>query len=133
MPLNAASMTIASRVMLRAYPVFALGVGLSFALTPTERLILTPTLAFANTLVPIHAWGWGFVTVGLVLVVALVSQNRHAYSGALAVMFAWMLTYTGMSLWAALEGSGSFSAWLWPGIIAAACLASMLSIEARER
>lgn len=132
MPLTKTSITLASRVMLPVYPIFALGVGVSFLATPLPRLLASPSLRFANEVFPIPVWGYGFLAVAFVLFGALLIHNRRSFQIALAVMCAWMLFYAAVTLWAAFSGGASFSAWTWPAFIAAACWATMLSLAARE-
>lgn len=132
MPLTKKNMTIASRVMLPIYPAFALGAGVSFVATPLDRLLNSPTLQFANKLIPLSLWGYGYLAVALVLLGALLARDRRAYRLALAVMLVWMAFYTAVTLWAAFAGGASFSAWTWPAFIVAACWATELSLAARE-
>lgn len=133
MPLTKKSVTLASRVMLPIYPAFALSVGISFVATPLGRLLASPTLQFANEVFPLRLWGYGFLTVAVVLIAALLVNNRRTYLIALAVMCVWMAFYTAVTAWSAFSGGGSFSAWTWPAFIAVACWATMLSLAARER
>lgn len=132
MPLTRDHVTIASRVMLPCYPVFALGVGLSFLLTPHGRLLATPTLAYIDQTISLEFVGAGFLAVAAVLAAALVTHRRRTYQLALAVMCLWMLAYAGFTLASAITAEASWSAWTWPAMIAAACWASSLSLAAQE-
>src|SRR5689334_18530275 len=110
MPLTRANVTLASRVMLPLYPAFALGVGVSFVATPLDRLTDSPALRFANTVIPLPVWGYGYITLAVVLIAALILTNRRAYQVALAVMCVWMAFYAAVTAWAAFAGGASFSA-----------------------
>ena len=126
------NVTIASRVMLPIYPLFAAGVGLSFVATPLDRLIATPSLRYAQDLVGLRAWGIGYLLVAALLAGALLAGSRRVYCYGLAVMTLWLAVYAVMVLVSAFTAASSWSAWAWPAFVAAACWASLLSLSARE-
>lgn len=132
MPLTRATVTIASSVMLKVYPAFAFGIGLSFTLTPRSRLVESPSLAYADDLFALDLWGIGYLAVAAALGIALVLHRRRLYQAALLVMTLWMLLWAAVMAYAAAQGQGSYSAWTWPAFIAAACWATLLSLEAGE-
>lgn len=133
MPLDRAHVTIASRVMLRVYPLFAAGVGVSLAFTPRARLLATPTFRYLDGIVSLRAWGVAFLGLAVVLAFAWVSHKRELYQVALSLMLVWMGIYTVVTLFSAIQGQASFAAWTWPAFIMCACWASLLSLWARER
>jgi hypothetical protein len=126
------NVTAASRRTLPTYPVFAFIVGLSFLLTPVERLVTNPALRYADTLIPIRFWGVAFIAVAAVLVVALCQHRRTLYVIALGGMLVWMALWSAVLLAAALWDSATWSAWVWPAVIARFCWASMVSLETQE-
>lgn len=132
MTLTRHTVTVASRVMLPLYPLFAIGVGLSFILTPRPRLVASPALAYADGFVDLQLWGIGFLAVAGILGLALFTHHRRTYQGALAVMAVWMSFYAATLLVAALKGGATYSAWTWPAFVTAACIASLTSLESRE-
>lgn len=132
MPLTRATVTIASRVMLPAYPVFAAIVGFSFVTTPRERIEATASLRYADQVVPLPLWGGAFVAVAALLAVALAAHSRRLYQAVLGLMAVWMLIYSFVLIGSALYGLASWSAWAWPSFIACACWASLLSLESKE-
>ena len=123
---------IASRVMLVVYPVFAAGIGLSFTTTPTHRLRETPSTRYLDDLVGIGVVGIVFLALAALLAVALVARRRQLAVLSLGALASWLIAYATVTLLAALNGQASFSAWLWPGFVAAACWATMLSLLSRE-
>ena len=132
MPLRRPNVTIASRVMLPIYPLFAAGVGVSFVATPLERLVATPSLRYAQDLVGLRAWGVGYLLVAALLTGALLAGSRRVYAYGLAVMALWLAVYALMVLLSAFTGASSWSAWAWPAFIAAACWATLLSLLSQE-
>lgn len=121
--------------MLPTYPLFFVVVGLSLALTG-DRLLATPGFRYADTLLPLEAFGVGFLVTAAVLVAALVLDrvgSRRTYQHALAAALVWMLGWTGVMVAAAVEDLASFSAWVWPAFVARACWASYVSLELGER
>lgn len=129
MPLTRATVTVASRKMLPTYPIFALWLGLIYAVDPGTRLAGSP----AFPLLPIAVWGGGFIFSGLVLGASLIGQFRDLYVYALAPLMVWCAVWTVMLAWAAVFDGGSFSAPALPAFVARACWATMLSLLAEER
>lgn len=132
MPLTRANLTIASCVMLPLYPAFSFGVGLAFVATPRARLLTSPALRTVDHLFPLGLWGWAFLALAAWLGGALLARSRAAVVRGLAVMVAWMLLYSAVMAWSAIDGGASFSAWTWPMFVGVACFASTLSLMARE-
>lgn len=132
MPLDRAHVTVASRIMLPAYPLFAAGIGLSLILTPLDRLSETPAFRYVAELAPLRLWGAVFLTVAAVLVVALLVRRRPAYVLGLSLMCMWMLGWAGLLVASAIKEESSWSAWTWPLFVAVACYASLASLLSRE-
>lgn len=132
MTLSRTSLTVASRVMLKIYPVFAAVVGIAFVGTPRRRLMDSPSLRFLDGLVPLSLLGWGFLLVAGGMLLALIRDERLTYQLALGVMIVWMFAYTVATLASAFFGEASFSAWVWSAFVCAACWATLLSLMSRE-
>lgn len=133
MPLARTHVTAASRAMLPTYPVFFIAVGLSFTLTPVERLVATPGLRFADGFVPVGIWGLGFLAVATVLVAALLAHRRRVYQVGLGVAIVWLALWALILAISAFASTSSFTAWIWPAFVARACWASLVSLEVQER
>jgi hypothetical protein len=133
MPLNKENVTLGTWVMMPTYLIFAAGVGAGTLLTPVSRLLQTPTLAYANSYVPIHAWGVVFLVVAGSLAVSRLLEHRTAYMATLSIMLLWIGFYALMCVFAADNGQAAWSSWLWPTFVARACWATLLSLAAREK
>lgn len=132
MPLNRRNVTIASRVMIPTYVEFAIVVGLGWIFTPRHVLLATPSLRYADGIVPIQFWGLVFLVIAVVMAAAMVSEYRRGYVTALGALMLWLAVWMLVLIAAALHGQASFSSWVWAYLPVRACWASMLSLEARE-
>lgn len=132
MPLTRANVTVASRVMLPAYPILAAAVGLNYLVAGDRLLEVGVIYRVADKIVPLHWWGLMFLIVALAQAFALVSRSRLAYELALALMAGAMVTWGSVGLLAAAREGGSWTAALWPGFVAVACIASFRSLNERE-
>jgi hypothetical protein len=127
------NVTAASRRMLPTYPAFFAVIGFGLALTPTARLVQTPTFDYANRLIPINWWGYGFLTLAVVFTACLLTHNRRAYELALGCGIAWMTMWAVGTVASAFYDLASFTAWAWPAFVARACWASLISLEVGEK
>ena len=118
MPLDKQHTTVGGWTALRAYPPFLAGVGLSFTLTDPDRLRASPGLAYAETVVPIQAWGVGFLAVAVVLGFAAIRKDRAMFQVALGVGIVWLAAWALLLVASYFDGQSSPSAWTWPAIIA---------------
>lgn len=133
MPLNRENMTVASFIMTKAYVVFFAVFGASLMVTPLDRLLATPMLRYAHHIMSIRAWGAMFFACGLLMVVALVRERRMLYRYGLLVCGLSMATWTLVALVGIFFEPISYSAWVWPAFVMAACWATNKSLEKGER
>jgi hypothetical protein len=129
MRLTRATVTAASRIMLPAYVVLNILVGVFYTLAPTDRLNRIDSLAFQRAVMPMHMWGLVFVALAVVMAGALLSHRRELMTFALftcAVTWAcWSAMYA-----ASLHvnaGASPISPVL-AGFVATACVASAVSL-----
>jgi hypothetical protein len=99
MPLDRASVTVASRVMLPAYVALATVYGLVYLFDPADRLRSSHALAYPRAVMggSMKPWGWLFLALALVLLVALRSHERQAYILGLCVCAAAWLGWACLS------------------------------------
>lgn len=127
------TVTVASRRMLRRYPVFFAVVGCSLLFTSEDRLLDTPAFAYADTLVDLRAWGAAFAALGVSLALCWWKfGHRGWYARLLSIAAVWMYLFAAATFFAAIFGRATFAAWAWAWVIAEACLASLESITSRE-
>lgn len=131
MPLDRAHITAASRIMLPVYVVFFGVIGINFLASP-QRLAASPMLRYADHIMPLRVWGAMFFTCCILMLIALAFASRDLYRFALLMCAVSMLLWTLVAILGAFVEPVSFSAWAWPGTIAAACLASNRSLVRRE-
>lgn len=132
MPLTRETVTAASRIMLPTYVILFIVIGANYLTTPEPRLLASPALAYASAWMPLDAWGWTFLTVAALMLIALVSGKRGLFRYALLVAMIAMLVWAGVLALAGFRANASPSAWIWPGFVAAACLASYRSLSRGE-
>jgi hypothetical protein len=132
MPLDKAHVTRASRIMLPAYPIFFLAFGLGLLLTPTRVMLATPSFRTAADIMPLPTWGAILVGVAAFQAFALGGRRRSTYLAALGVGLVCMVGWVLIFAWAAFQGGAPWTAPMWPAFVAVACVASMVSLEARE-
>lgn len=130
-PLTRPNVTAASRIMLPAYPVLMAVIGLNYLATPSARLARTPSLAYADSLLPLEGWGALFLGIAGLMVAALLLHRREWY------LYALSLTVVTQAVWAvvflaAIPAGASPSAWVWPAFVAVACAASWRSLARGE-
>lgn len=132
MPQDRAHLTIAQRVMRRVDLGFFSVIGASFTFTPLERLVATPGLAYLNSWVSIRLVGLILLVGATGLAYAMWSHRRIVTVVVLVACMAWMGAFAVALIFAAIFGDASFAAWAWPGYVALACWASLLSLQAGE-
>jgi hypothetical protein len=107
--------------------------GCLFLWDPQNRLERSPSLALARAMLPLRVWGFIFLSIGCVMMFALVSHHRRDFTFALylyaVTMFLWVGIYIGALF---LNPDASSVAFAWPLGWAAACVASALSIEYKD-
>jgi hypothetical protein len=132
MPLTWDTVTVASRVMLRTYPVFNGTYGLALLLTPLPDLLAVPAYRTASHFLPMQTWALAFLAVALVQLAALVIHRRAGYIFALGLMVvlcgAWTLLFT----YGAIRMTNPWTAPPFPLLAACAAYASLKSLAARE-
>lgn len=131
MSLNRANVTTASRVMLPAYPLLCLALAANYA-SGAPRLMSSPALTTADSLLPLPVWASMFALAALVLIGGIVAHHRTVYLVGLIIMCAAMLVWTTVFAYAAIDGGASYSAAAWPAFVCAACWASIRSLTSRE-
>lgn len=132
MPLDRAHVTAASRIMLPVYVVFFALVGGTYLFTPLGRLQQSPGLAYADALLTLRAWGGLFVAAALLMSAALVAHRREWFRFALMFCGLAMAVWAIVLVLAFLDGGASPTAWVWPGLVVAACVASYRSLTVKE-
>ena len=134
MQLDRKHVTVASRVMLPAYAVLFAGLGLNYVVTSRARLTLSPTLAYADGLLPLPAWGVLFLCVAALMVAALLTKTRMLFRYGLWLGIVCMTIWAGVFASAAYGpgGDASPAAFLWPAFVATACYASNRSLLTGE-
>jgi hypothetical protein len=133
MPLDRAHITRASLIMLPSYVLFFGGVGLNFMTAPFDRLAATPMLRYADQIMSIRVWGCLFALCALLMAVAMLLHHRELYQFALLLCGISMVLWTLVAIVGIFERPISYSSWLWPAIIAAACFASNRSLVRDHR
>lgn len=133
MPLTRANVTVASRVMLPAYTIFFAIIGAGLITTPFQRLSASPMLRYADTIMSVRIWGALFVACALLMLAALARQHRTMFRFALLICFFSMVLWTIVAALGVLYEPVSYSAWAWPAMIAAACMATNRSLAKGER
>lgn len=129
MPLDRHHVTNASRVMLPVYTFFAAYIGVCYSLDPGHRLAGIPPFP----LFPSAVWGAGFLAFTAGFLLAFITSRRELFVGTLSLMMVWLALWAvGLAKGAFLDGHGTYTSWLFPGFVAAACWATMLSLLARE-
>ncbi len=134
MPLNRKSITIASRVMLPTYILFALVVGVIYILDPNGSLGNSPALRYQNEVLPWPVWGGVLVAEGLAMAVAwFVSHRRMVFAFVLAMYAVTMLLLSVTNLVGIIVASATPLAPLYPFFIAVASTASIASLVNRDK
>lgn len=133
MPLDREHITAASAIMTKVYIGFFGIVGINFMLGPAVRVGASPMLRYADTIMPIQAWGGVFLGCSVLMLGAVIEKNRLWYR------FALLMCAVSMIVWALIAAVGAFvepvsyAAWAWPALVAAACLATNRSLLRGER
>lgn len=127
------NVTIASRVMLPAYPGLLGYLGAGFLLTPEAELLETPVYRSMAALMPLRLWGAGLVAIAVAQVVSLLLKKRAPYAGSLCVVIVWMTAWAAVNIVSYFQGEASPLAWPWPAFAATCCWATLLSLKAGER
>lgn len=133
MPLDRANVTIASRVMLAAYPVLNIIWGAAFLLDPQGRLGRAPSLQPARDAADLWLWGVMWLTLAALMAAAWFTRNRDRYIFALKVN-RWVWFGWGFLIESAVftQPDVSFLAGTMGWFVATACWASDRSLVARE-
>lgn len=96
MPLTRHTITSSSQVMLIAYPVFFVLVAAGYILGDPARTS-SPSFDYVRGIQPIHVWGFLFLAVGLLEVLAWIRRSRQsmlfALCGGFAVSLMWTLGF----------------------------------------
>lgn len=132
MPLTRKTVTVAQRVMVPVNTIFAAVLGYAYTFE-AEQLETAAAYRSAAEILPLEAWGVGFLGIAAWLAAAtVVLHHRRLFVVGLAWLGAWMLVWTGVFIAVYLKGDATFVAWIFPAYVAAACWASMLSLLAQE-
>lgn len=125
--LTPAEVTVASRIMLPTYVALFAFVGVNY-MTTGERLTESPSLAFADSVLSMPAWGAMFLAASAVMVTALMMHERIWFRFALWLGIVCLAIWSALFLAAAIWSSASPSGWTWPAFVAVACFASDRSL-----
>jgi hypothetical protein len=132
MPLTWDTVTVASRVMLRAYPIANGWYGLALLLTPLTELLTVPAYRTADGVLPLHAWAIAFIAVAVIQVLALLVHRRQTYITALGLMVALTGIWFVVLVYGAWRGTNPWTAPPFPLLAACAGYASLRSLAKRE-
>jgi hypothetical protein len=132
MPLTWDTVTVASRVMLRTYPVFNGCYGLALLLTPLPDLLAVPAYRTLNGILPMQTWALAFLVVALVQVAALVIHRRASYVFALALMVVLCGIFCLLLAYGALRMTNPWTAPPFAMLATCAAYASLKSLASRE-
>lgn len=132
MPLDRQNITVASRVMLPTYAAFFTAVGLNYLLTPLDRLLNSPGLAYCHALVSLRVWGVVFLGAAVVMSAALIRHHRTAFRFALILCGLSMSLFAVALVFAYFRGEATPTGWVYPAFIIAACVASYRSLTVGE-
>lgn len=128
MPLTRDTITASSRVMLIVYPLFSLGLGLAYVLGDPARY-QSPSQQLLRDMMPIRAWGYLFLVLTAVKVIAWGTRRRDAMILALCLGFAfysvWAVTFLVAAITVPLAAPTGPIVW---GFIAVAHIASLQSL-----
>lgn len=106
--------TSASKIMLPFYPIFSLAIGLSYILGDPERTS-TPAFHYVREIAPLSTWGWAFLVIALLEVLALWKQSRYFMVTALAIAvgayLAWSLSFVVSII--QTDDASLTAPWLW--------------------
>jgi len=119
--------------MLPTYVILNLTFGLVFLFDPDDKLSRAPGLAYARDVLSIEVWGWLWLLLGVMMLVALLwpRAKRGAELGLATNVVAW-------TLWAVVVEKAadarnvSYLAGLLPLFVAVASFASMVSVLRNE-
>jgi hypothetical protein len=131
-PLDKEHTTVGGWTALVAYPPFLAIVGATFAFTDPEVLRATPALAYADKVVPLQTWGFGFLTVAATLGVAAARRDRSLFQVALGVGIVWLAVWSLLLVFSYFDGNSSPSAWAWPAVVAWHMWAVERSLASRQ-
>lgn len=132
MPLTRANVTRASRVMLPTYVGFFTIVGLNYAFAPTSRLLPSPVLRYANSVMNIRGWGLVFLLAAALMALALATGRRDMYRYALLLCSLSLAVWTVVGILAVFFSNASPAGWVYSAFVLAACFASYRSLTVRE-
>jgi hypothetical protein len=96
MPLTRDTVTAASQITLPLYVVTFTLLGINYVVTPSHTLTLNPALAFADSVMPLKAWGGLFIACAALMCAALLQHRRLPYR------FALRLCGISMVVWACI-------------------------------
>ncbi|MEO6203795.1 MAG: hypothetical protein ABIO67_00190, partial [Mycobacteriales bacterium] len=97
------------------------------------RLFSSPSLAYADGILPLPVWGAMFLTLAGLMATSLATGNRTLYRFALWLGIVCMSIWGLVFIFAAVRSEGSPGAFLWPTFVAVACYASNRSLLTGER
>lgn len=133
MPLERTKITRASRLTLPTYVVINLGFGMALMLEPLADLLAVPAYRTLHHILPMHAWALLFLGVGAVQAAALVVHKREPYilTLGLGMLLGGCLTVSLLS--GAILDTNPWTAPWFPLFYTIGCLATLVSLEAREQ
>jgi hypothetical protein len=106
------------RRLVPAFPIASGLLGLSYCFTPRERWLASPVFSVADSIMPMPVWGAAFLTVAAILSVGMACHRRTVYEHGLAVLIGLLLIWAVVFGVSALDGLGSYTAALWPALVA---------------
>lgn len=131
-PLTRDHMTRGSRIMVWAYPLFAIAYGAILALYPERELKVSEAFTYADRLMDLTVWGLLYVLVGATQLALRIIKRRAGYVLSLSIffvaMFVWLVVFAG----AVIHTNAVPMAPLWPGFLCIAAAATMISLVAQE-
>lgn len=133
MQLRPENVTIASRVLLPAFPALSATFGANLLITSGDELAQTPLYVGMSNVVALEWWAAAFLVLAAALVYALVTHTRKGYELALASLMLWLAVVTCVFVVIALRTDATLGAAIWPAFSAIVCWSALLSLQAGER
>lgn len=132
MPLDRTHITRASHITLPLYVFVNAGFGLALVLEPVRELLGVPAYRTLHAMFGIRVWGWLFVGAAVVQLAAILRGRRDPYMYALGLgMILGGLLTVSLAV-GAIKGTNPWTAPWFPLFYTGGCLASLVSLAARE-
>ena len=132
-PLTRADTPVALRVLLPSMAAFSWYIAWQWFIVSPEELAASVMLRTLDHLPSLKVWAAMFSVGAVGMTVALIRHRKSLYVYALAVVLAVLFLMALVSAVAAVNGVVSSSAWAWPALGVAVCVACLRGLTSRER